>query len=97
MSLKPPDGFSDAMRAYAVMTRDGDMYVQGFALRQVGVWLRVYGGGDTLIGYGEPDEAMAEAEAWAEQQLARVREQIAERKRCMAGAATPLQRTQEAG
>jgi len=78
-----PDGFSEEMQHYATMTRPGDMYVQGFALRQCGVWLRIDGGGNTMIGYGDPDEALAEAEAWAEKQLAKVREQIAERKRCM--------------
>lgn len=80
-----PDGFGEEMRHYATMTRPGDMYVQGFALRQCGVWLRIDGGGNTMIGYGDPDEALAEAVAWAEKQLAKVREQIAERKRCMPG------------
>ena len=71
------------MQRYAVMTRSADMHVQGFALRQCGVWLRIDSAGGTLIGYGGPDEALAEAEAWAEQQLAKVRAQIAKRKRCM--------------
>lgn len=83
LSELKPDGFCDEMQHYAVMTRAADMYVQGFALRQCGVWLRVDGGGSTLIGYGDPDEALAEAEAWATQQLSKVRQQIAERKRCM--------------
>ena len=38
------DGFSEEMQHYATMTRPGDMYVQGFALRQCGVWLRIDGG-----------------------------------------------------
>ena len=84
MALKDmaPEGFDDRMRWYAHVTRDGRMYVQGFALRECGVWLSV-DGVQTLIGFGEPDEALAEAEAWAAEQLAKIRQQIEERKRCM--------------
>jgi hypothetical protein len=73
-----PKGFDDWMRAYALMTRPGRMYVQGFALSDCGVWLSV-DGVKTLIGYGAPDVALAEAEEWAEKQLAEVRRQIAAR------------------
>ena len=84
MALKDmaPEGFDDRMRWYAHVTRDGRMYVQGFALRECGVWLSV-DGVQTLIGFGEPDEALAAAEAWAAEQLAKIRQQIEERKRCM--------------
>lgn len=84
MALKDiaPEGFDDSMRAYALMTRPGRMYVQGFALRECGVWLDV-DGVQTMIGFGDPDTALAEAEAWAEQQLTKVRTQIEDRKRCM--------------
>ena len=84
MALKDmaPEGFDDHMRWYAHVTRDGRMYVQGFALRECGVWLSV-DGVQTLIGFGEPDDALAEAEAWATEQLAKIRQQIEERKRCM--------------
>lgn len=84
MALKDmaPEGFDDSMRWYAHATRDGRMYVQGFELRECGVWLSV-DGVQTLIGFGEPDEALAEAEAWAAEQLAKIRQQIEERKRCM--------------
>jgi len=84
MSLKAmkPDGFDDAMRWYAHVTRPGRMYVQGFALRECGVWLSV-DGVQTMIGFGEPDIALSEAEAWAAEQLEKVREQIAEWKRRM--------------
>ena len=84
MALKDiaPEGFDDSMRAYALMTRPGRMYVQGFALRECGVWL-VVDGVNTMIGYGDPDTALAEAEAWAAEQLAKVRQQIEDRKRCM--------------
>ncbi|WP_288094426.1 hypothetical protein [Thiomonas sp.] len=84
MALKDiePEGFDDGMRAYALMTRPGRMYTQGFALRECGVWLSV-DGTETMIGYGDPDTALAEAEAWVEERLAKVRREIAERKRCM--------------
>jgi len=84
MSLKDmePDGFSDAHRWYAHVTREGWMYVQGFALRECAVWLSV-DGVQTMIGYGDPDTALAEAEAWAAAQLEKVRKQIENRKRCM--------------
>jgi hypothetical protein len=77
-----PEGFDDGMRAYALMTRPGRLYVQGFAPRECGVWLSV-DGVQTLIGFGEPDDALAEAEAWAKEQLEKVRRQIEDRKRCM--------------
>jgi hypothetical protein len=84
MSLKDmePEGFDDAMRWYAHVTRPGRMYVQGFALRECGVWLSV-DGVQTMIGFGDHDAALAEAEAWAAEQLAKVRQQIEDRKRCM--------------
>lgn len=83
MALKDlePEGFNDTMRHYAHMTRPARMYVQGFALRECGVWLGV-DGVQTIIGYGDPDTALAEAEAWAERELAEIRRQIADRKRC---------------
>lgn len=83
MALKDlePEGFNDTMRAYARMTRQARMYVQGFALSECGVWLGV-DGVQTIIGYGDPDTALAEAEEWAEQQLVEIRRQIADRKRC---------------
>ena len=74
-----PEGFDDSMRAYALWTRPGRMYVQGFALRECGVWLDV-DGVHTMIGYGDPDTALAEAEAWAEKQLTKIRAEIEERK-----------------
>lgn len=84
MALKDmePAGFDDGMRAYALWTRPGRMYVQGFALRDCGVWLSV-DGVQTMIGYGDPDTALAEAEAWAAEQLAKIRQEIEERKKCM--------------
>lgn len=84
MALKDmaPEGFDDSMRWYAHVTRPGRMYVQGFALRECCVWLSV-DGVQTMIGLGEPDEALAEAEAWAAEQLAKIRQQIEDRKRCM--------------
>ena len=82
MSIKElePDGFDEAARAYASMTKLADMYIQGMALRQVAVWLRI-DGTQTMIGFGDADEALREAEAWAEAQLEKVRAQINERKR----------------
>lgn len=81
MSIKElePDGFDEADRAYASMTKPADMYVQGMALRHVTVWLRI-DGTQTMIGFGDPDEALREAEAWAAAQLDKVRAQINERK-----------------
>jgi len=80
MSLEDfkPAGFTDEMRHYAHMTRPGRMYVQGFGLRDIGVWLDV-DGVHTLIGYGTTDEALAEAEAWTADQLDKVRKDIAAR------------------
>jgi hypothetical protein len=75
-----PNGFDEHMRWFAHETREGKMYVQGLAQRECGVWLSV-DGVQTLIGYGEPDEALKEVEAWAETQLLKVREQIEELKR----------------
>lgn len=82
MSIKDlePDGFDDAARAYASMTKPADMYVQGIALRQTAVWLRI-DGTHTMIGFGEPDEALQEAEAWCADQIGKARAQINERKR----------------
>ena len=82
MSIKElePDGFDEAARAYASMTKPADMYTQGMALRQVAVWLRI-DGTQTMIGFGDADEALREAEAWAAAQLENVRAQINERKR----------------
>lgn len=84
MALKDiePEGFDESMRAYALMTRPCVMYTQRFALRECAVWISV-DGVQTMIGYGDPDTALAEAQAWADGQLAKVRQQIAERKRCM--------------
>ena len=85
MSLKDiePEGFNETMRIYAKMTRPGRMYVQGFALRECGVWLDV-DGTQTLIGFGDPDTALAEAESWANEQLTKIRHVIEERKKCLA-------------
>lgn len=84
MSLEElaPEGFNEGMRSYALMTRPARMYVQGFALSECGVWLDV-DGVHTMIGYGEPDSALAEAEAWVERQLSEVRESIVKRNRSM--------------
>lgn len=75
-----PDGFDEADRAYASMTKLADMYTQGVALREVAIWLRI-DGTQTMIGFGDADEALQEAEAWAAAQLEKVRAQINERKR----------------
>ncbi|HQV49098.1 MAG TPA: hypothetical protein PLF10_07425 [Dokdonella sp.] len=81
MSIKElePDGFDEAARAYASMTKPADVYVQGMALRHVAVWLRI-DGVHTMIGFGEPDEALREAEAWCAHQIDKARAQINERK-----------------
>lgn len=83
MSIKDlePEGFIDAFRTYARITNPADMYVQGMDHTHVAVWLRIRGGTDTMIGYGDPDEALSEAEEWAKAQLQQVRKSIEERKK----------------
>lgn len=85
-----PEGFTEHMATYANLVKPWRMYVQGFALRDVGVWLRV-AGSETMLGFGDPDSALAEAEGRLEAMLVDVRRQIADRKtpngRCNAGPA----------
>jgi hypothetical protein len=68
--LEPP-GFTAQMRHHGARTKAWTVYVQGLSARDCGVWLSI-DGTQTLIGYGTPDEALAEAEkalAWAATKL----------------------------
>ena len=76
-----PDVFLDEHRAYADLVKPWQMYVQGVALRECAVWIDV-GGVKTMIGFGDPDSAMAEAEAAIRAQIAEVRRQLEDRKQC---------------
>ena len=82
MSLKylEPEGFNENMHSYARWTRPARIYVQGMGIKDAMVWLSI-DGFQTAIGYGDPDEALAEAEAWAAHQLAQLRLQVEELKR----------------
>lgn len=78
MSIKDlePDGFGPEMRAYASLAKRWDVYPQGMGLREVSIWLRI-DGVQTMIGYGMPAAALAEAETALAQQLAEVRKALA--------------------
>lgn len=82
MSLKSlePEGFNEDMHSYARWTRPARMYAQGIGSKDATVWLSI-DGFQTAIGYGDPDEALAEAEAWAAHQLADLRLQVEALKR----------------
>lgn len=78
MALKDlePAGFSPVMADYASMTQGVTMYAQGFRMGEFGVWLRFRSGQQTLIGYGLPAEALAEAARTLEAELEKVRRQL---------------------
>lgn len=73
-----PEGFSPEMRTFSDFTRPWRIYTQGFALREVGVWLRI-DGAQTLLGFGTANEALAEAEAALSDALSKLRAEIARR------------------
>jgi len=59
-----PEGLTDAMRTYVRWTPKVSVVPQGMFGGQFAVWLEIEGAGSRVIGYGLPDEAVAEAQAF---------------------------------
>ena len=68
-----PDGYDRLMEAFAQMRLPAKVSAQREIGGRISVWLSIYNAGQTMIGYGAPEEAIAEAEAALEAIKAQVR------------------------
>jgi len=78
MSLKDlePDGFSEDMRFYVSNTMPIRLFAQSFWGARWAIWLSVDGLGETMIGYGSPEEALEEAENTLKAQIKKVKKDM---------------------
>lgn len=56
-----PEGFSEEMAYYAQISRKARIYSQRLFGSTYAIWLEIEGGGQTMIGHGDPAAAVAEA------------------------------------
>ena len=59
-----PEGLTDAMPTYVRWTSKVAVVPQGMFGGQFAIWLEIEGTGSRVIGYGLPDDAVAEAQAF---------------------------------